>query len=256
MRLITSKDNPEYKNLRKLSQRKYREEQACFLAEGEKFLDYPESISQVILREDRQHDFPAGLPGVLETLVLPRGLFVQLSSQEHSQGVICLCKLHFSSPDPARDVTIIGEDIRDPGNLGTLLRTMDAAGFDQLILTRGSVDFTNEKCVRATMGSIFHVRVSYMDSASLLKWLESNKISLYATTLDASSRGYRKVKWDTPLALLLGNESRGVSESLLTNAREKVHIPIYGSAESLNVSISAAVLLYHLRSVLEDRSGN
>lgn len=255
MKQISSRDNPDFRQLLKLHQRRYREQTGLFLAEGEKFLDYPDQLDTVILSQDRTDQ--ARFSGIsCPVLELSPSLFKELSRQENSQGVIAVCRLSRGKADPKAQVTVVGDELRDPGNLGTLIRTMDAAGFDQLILTRGSVDAWNDKTVRASMGSIFHIRICYMSVEELNDWLRINRISGVTTSLNPGSLDYRAAIWDFPLALILGNESRGVSSALSTPSDLTVHIPIYGQAESLNVSVSAAVLLYQLRTSLEQLHGN
>jgi RNA methyltransferase, TrmH family len=139
-------------------------------------------------------------------------------------------------------LTVI-DGIQDPGNLGTIIRTSDAAGADGVILLPGTCDPFMPKTVRATAGSIFNVPVVRTDRADLLEWLAGNKIPLAVTSADAPKSVF-DTDLDVPVALAFGNEAQGVSGLLRKAADLILKIPIYGRAESLNVATSAAICLY------------
>ncbi len=242
--MISSRDNPFYKDLTHLSQKKYRDSSGRFLAEGLKFLDYPEYISHIIIDEAYKEKLtlPPGLPATY----LSSSLFHKLSSQEHSQGVIALCNKPKSDIEVLPDRIIALDTIKDPGNLGTIIRTMDAAGFPHLFLTRGSVDIYNDKTIRSSMGSIFSIHYTILQRDDMIHFLKNKGYSIIITSLDRASQDYRKIIWPKKFVLIFGNESLGVSEKFRESADQSVHIPIYGNAESLNIAISAAILMYSL----------
>ena len=134
--------------------------------------------------------------------------------------------------------------MQDPGNAGTIIRTADAVGADGVILLKGSVDVFGDKTVRSTMGSLFHLPVcTEVTAAELQEFLTGQKVTLYATALDASAKPHFTQDFRQGCAVVFGNEGNGVSAELLQQA-VKTYIPMYGEAESLNMGGSAAVVLY------------
>jgi len=139
---------------------------------------------------------------------------------------------------------VIVDGVQDPGNLGTILRTADAAGADAVIVTAGSTDPFSGKALRASMGSIFHLPLAVgICHADLLTAFGQAKVRLFATALEAASC-YLEADFRGSLAVVFGNEGKGVSTELLAHADRNLFIPIYGQAESLNVAAAAAVILY------------
>lgn len=139
---------------------------------------------------------------------------------------------------------VVLDGVQDPGNAGTIIRTADAAGASGVILTKGSVDIYDEKTVRATMGSLFHLPVvSGVSAEELTAWAKERGLQLYAAALDVAARPHFSCDFTKPTAIVFGNEGNGVSTELLAQA-ETVYIPMYGTAESLNVGTSAAIVLY------------
>ena len=143
------------------------------------------------------------------------------------------------------------DKVSDPGNLGTIIRTVDASGFKDIILTTGSVDCYNEKTIRSTMGSIFNVRISYLDEDKMIEFLREKNYKLIATALDKTSVPYTEMKLANKNAIIFGNEGNGIGEKLLKEADEKVIIPIYGTAESLNVAMACGIIIYKVRELLK-----
>lgn len=131
--------------------------------------------------------------------------------------------------------------------MGTIIRVADASGFKDIILTKGSVDCYNEKCVRSSMGSIFNMNIIYMEEETLLRYLKENNYKLHVTALESNSIEYTKMKLDNKNAIIFGSEGNGVSKTFLKSANEIIIIPIYGSAESLNVAIASGIILYKIK---------
>ncbi|KPD01469.1 putative TrmH family tRNA/rRNA methyltransferase [Geobacillus sp. BCO2] len=138
--------------------------------------------------------------------------------------------------------------VQDPGNLGTMIRTADAAGIDAVILGEGCADLYNAKVVRATQGSLFHLPVVNGDLAQWIARFKEQGIPVYGTALEKAV-DYRTVPLSSSFALLVGNEGSGIRPELLGLTTENVYIPIYGQAESLNVAVAAGILLYSLQAV-------
>ena len=139
---------------------------------------------------------------------------------------------------------VVLDRVQDPGNLGTILRTADAAGMDGVILLKGTVDAFSPKVVRAAMGSLFHLPIVMdVEEAAFLEFVASKKLSLCATALDATAKPHFAADFCRPSAIVFGNEGSGVSAQILERA-EKIYIPMFGEAESLNVAVSSAIVLY------------
>lgn len=250
MEFINSLDNSTIKRIKKLKQRKYREEEKKFLAEGRKFLDFDYQPELIILKENFEEI--ENINQKLEKfncrkLVVNDKIFKELTSQENSQGVILVYPYCTSDINSLQKNIVILDKVQDPGNLGTIIRVADAAGFKDILLTKGSVDCYNEKCVRSSMGSIFNMNIIYMEEVALLKYLKENNYKLQITALEKNSIEYTQMTLVDKNAIVFGSEGNGVSKEFLNSADECVIIPIYGSAESLNVAMASGIILYKVK---------
>ena len=141
---------------------------------------------------------------------------------------------------------LILEDTSDPGNLGTIMRTAEAAGVTGVIMTKGTVDIFNPKVVRSTMGSIFRLPFAYVeDLKEVIKELKKEGISFYATHLKGE-KSYKAIKYSDRSAILIGNEARGLSDEVADLADTYVLIPMQGRVESLNAAVAAALMMYEV----------
>jgi TrmH family RNA methyltransferase len=250
---INSLDNSTIKKVKKLKQRKYREEEKKFLAEGRKFLDFTYTPDLIILKENFE-DFE-NITTKLERfdcrkIVVNDKIFKDLTSQENSQGVILVYPYCETNIGKINNNIIVLDKIQDPGNLGTIIRAADAAGFKDIILTKGSVDCYNEKCVRSSMGSIFNMNIVYMEELQLIQFLKEKKYKFLVTALENNSIEYTDITLSEKNAIIFGSEGNGVSDNFLKVADETVIIPIYGSAESLNVAMASGIILYKVRELM------
>lgn len=253
MEFINSLDNSTIKKIKKLKQRKYREEEKKFLAEGRKFLDFTYTPDLIILKENFE-DFE-NITTKLERfncrkIVVNDKIFKELTSQENSQGVILVYPYCETNIEKINNNIIVLDKIQDPGNLGTIIRVADAAGFKDIILTKGSVDCYNEKCVRSSMGSIFNMNIGYMEELQLIQFLKEKKYKFLVTALENNSIEYTDISLNEKNAIIFGSEGNGVSSNFLKAADETVIIPIYGSAESLNVAMASGIILYKVRELM------
>lgn len=253
MEFINSLDNSTIKKVKKLKQRKYREEEKKFLAEGRKFLDFTYTPDLIILKENFE-DFE-NITTKLERfncrkIVVNDRIFKELTSQENSQGVILVYPYCETNIEKINNNIIVLDKIQDPGNLGTIIRVADAAGFKDIILSKGSVDCYNEKCVRSSMGSIFNMNIVYMEEFQLIQFLKEKKYKFLVTALENNSIEYTDITLSEKNAIIFGSEGNGVSSNFLKAADETVIIPIYGSAESLNVAMASGIILYKVRELM------
>lgn len=171
----------------------------------------------------------------------------KISDTETPQGIVALARYKTLQLDELRlkadPLIVITDGIQDPGNLGTIIRTSDAAGADAVIMLPDTCDAFMPKAIRATAGSIFNIPIIYSYADMLVKWLREENINLFVTDVKASEIIY-KADLTEPLAFVFGNEAHGVSEKLKDEADMLINIPIMGRAESLNVATSAAICLY------------
>lgn len=267
MEKIISSDNSSYKKFKKLKQKKYREELGLFLAEGHKFLDFNE-IPEAIIIKDSYYDeieervnkrfFDNSLNSDsnnnIKIYILDEKLFKELSTQENSQGIIFVYPVKNGSIESLENNIVVLDRVADPGNLGTIIRLCDAAGFRDILLTKGSVDCYNDKVVRSSMGSIFAMNIVYMEEKEVLSLLEERGYETFVTALAKDSINYNEIVLKGKNAIVFGNEGQGVSQNFLNIADNKVIIPIYGTAESLNVAVASGIMLYKVRELLNINS--
>nr|WP_068268564.1 RNA methyltransferase [Caviibacter abscessus] len=249
---IESKENKNYKLLKKLSKKKYRDENNIFIAEGEKFLEDNKNFTKIIISSDKFEYFndKYDLSKYDKITVLKTSLFNELSTQENSQGIIFIYSKNACSLSEISSDVIILDDVQDPGNVGTIIRTMVALEYKNLILTKGSVDVYTPKAVRASMGGIFNINVIYSKYDEIIKFLKNNNYRVFATALDNRSIDYRDIKLnDNKNAYIFGHEGGGISKTLLDISDYKTIIPISSNINSLNVSVASAVFLYKVREI-------
>jgi RNA methyltransferase, TrmH family len=250
----------EIKYLRSLQQKKNRDAERKFLLEGWRPL-------KDALESDFHIEMIAALPGANQNshhqsvlaLAKNRNIPVkelkevqlkQISDAVHSQGIIALVHQRIEIFDreylQSAKFIIACDTVSDPGNLGTILRTGDWFGVDAVLLSEGCVSLYNEKVVRATAGSIFHVKVfENIDFKTALPSLQSESFKVIATALDGKPIHSSAVQEKS--ILLLGSEAHGVNPDILQQADEVVSIPRFGKAESLNVGIACGIFLAHWR---------
>lgn len=254
MQVITSKDNEIIKNIRKLKEKKYRDMNHEFIIEGIKLIKEAVAeeakiklivvceeclkdgcLDQKLLYEIAKYDciyVNQKVFSVLTDVQNPQGLLAVIEKQDKEENI-----------NYKEDVIVVLDGIQDPGNLGTILRTIDSVGLSQVIVSKETADAYNPKVVRSTMGAIF--RVNIIESENLLETLKNTKKHKYkimATSLETKNSIY-DVDYHKKV-LVIGNEANGVSKEILDYANEKIKIPMLGKTESLNASVATAVILY------------
>ncbi|MBQ9063866.1 MAG: RNA methyltransferase [Blautia sp.] len=252
--MITSESNPQVKRVMQLCQKaKKRQEEGVFIAEGIKmFMEAPVNlVEKVYVSESAAgNDLVQGkitAEGLSDEIVSDR-IFARMSSTQTPQGVLTVVKKpDFSAAqilDKKDPLIIVLEDLQDPGNAGTIIRTAEGAGADGVFLTHGSVDITNPKVIRATMGSVYRVPVVYVRTLSeLLVKMKQKGIRSYAAHLKGSC-DYDRADFSGGTAFLIGNEGNGLSDEAAGMADTLIRIPMQGSVESLNAAMAAGILMY------------
>ncbi|WLR56118.1 RNA methyltransferase [Mesobacillus subterraneus] len=248
MKYIQSDKNPQVKQWKKLLTRKERDKSGMFLVEGfhlvEEALMQKENVEEIILSE--KTELPHGLDyGSIPVTVVTDEISRQLADTETTQGIFAVCQQPKNSETNGKRFLLI-DSVQDPGNLGTMIRTADAAGIDAVIVGKGSVDIYNPKVLRSAQGSHFHLPVLSGDLSQWMNKLQAENIPVYGTALENGVVFTEAEKGET-FALLVGNEGSGVNKDLLAKTTKNLYIPIYGKSESLNVAVAAGILLYYLK---------
>lgn len=250
-RFIESRHNPSIKDALMIKERK---REGYLLIEGEHTIEMAYTsgfkIKKVFFSKNyRNSDLLRKLAGMAETIEITERLMSLLSDTEHPQGLVAIVTYEASTLDTLsireEPLLIICDGIRDPGNLGTIIRTSDAAGADAVIILPGTCDPFMQKVIRASAGSIFNIPIVFSARDHLIKWLKSRKVTIIVT-VPSGKRTIYDLNMRGPIALVFGNEARGVSGELLAEAQEIVSIPILGRAESLNVAVAASVCIYEV----------
>ena len=254
--VIKSQDNLRYRGWQRLLKKKYRDREGRCLIEGDNLIEEADrngvKIHGIILKENapvRDRTRAVTDKGVPVT-VLSEKLFTTLSQTEASQGAIAEIEIpRFAEGDIERgrggggDIVVL-DRLQDPGNLGTIIRTADAAGFDGIICLKGTAEVWAPKVMRSAAGSVFRVPTVYVGGPKeLFELIGRTGKKLAVTAFDeAVSLWEAPVERDT--AIVIGNEAGGVSEELMRAADLKIKIPMYGEIESLNAAVAAGIIMY------------
>ena len=256
--MITSTGNSRIRELVKLKKSaKDRAKRDVFLVEGPKmFREIPRAhLMEAYASESflNSADGPELLrrTGVRAEAVAD-SVFQYLSDTQSPQGILAVVsQFHYSAEEllgkgePA--LVLVLENLQDPGNLGTIVRTAEAAGATGILMNRGCADITNPKVTRSTMGSLFRVPFAYTDNLERdLQEMKKRKVRLFAAHLQGSVGLYEE-RYAGPTAFLIGNESRGLTEETARLADRAVRIPMGGQVESLNAAVASSILMYEAR---------
>ena len=256
--MITSTSNEKIKHVAMLTKSaKARREEGTFVVEGERIVS--EVPQELFVECFATGDYIAGdrIKDVFSYDVTPtvvsETVFRKISDTKSPQGILCVCRrntvtlegLLGSKKDGGLKLLVL-EKIQDPGNLGTMIRTAEGAGFDAIIADEGTADVYNPKVTRSTMGSLFRVPVIYThDLPAAVDILKERSVRIYAAHLKGNV-DYRKAGYGDRTALLIGNEGNGLSDSISEKADVLVKIPMHGKLESLNAAVAAALLMYNV----------
>ncbi len=258
--MITSRSNPQLKAITTLlKKRSAREEERAFICEGRKMFfeilsQHPENLVKTYWSESGLaglSDEERELLAACEYETVSDEAFDAIAETVTPQGVIAIVRMpEYRVEDMiAGDTTklLLLESLRDPGNLGTILRTAEAAGMDGIILSADSVDAFNPKVVRSTMGAILRVPFCYAeDFPKTLETLRERGVKLYAAHLQGSVP-YTEAAYGKKVGIMIGNEANGLTDEATALSDVRIRIPMDGQAESLNAAVAAAILMYHVR---------
>lgn len=238
--LITSINNQTIKELDKLKQKKYRDLEQKFLIEGEHLVEEAEKsgvLEKIILLENSEYH------SNLEKIYVSKNVMKKLSSLDTPPNIIGVCKM-LSRKELGKKVLLL-DDIQDPGNLGTIIRSSVAFNVDSIVMSLNTVDLYNPKVIRSTQGMIFKINFIKDDLGQVIKNLKSKNIPIYTTNVNGGEN-IKNINSTDSYGLIMGNEGNGVKDEISTLADRKIYIPMNSKVESLNVSVAASILLYEL----------
>lgn len=245
--IIESVSNPLIKNIKKLKDKKYRKETGRYLIEGVNLcLEFLENTPEFLDVALATPEKAVLVQGKFPVTVVSERVFESIGETKTPQGLMIVGRIPEETPAFSdMNIVVYLDNVADPGNVGTIIRSADAFGADAVLMAPGCADLYNPKTVRSTMGSMFHIPVvcenSYLET---IKLCIDSGFTVITGSLDGAvlpeQIDFTKGKY----LLCLGNEAHGVSEELAALAGKKVKIPMPGKAESLNVAVAGAVLLY------------
>lgn len=243
MEHLSSLKNQKVQQWRSLKERKGRRETGCFMVEGRKMVEeaiasrFP--VEAILADAARIGDFD--LPGDIPLYTMPEHVLAAVCDTKTPQGIAAVVRMVNSAE--LGDKLVAMDGVQDPGNVGTILRTLDAFDFDGLLLLEGCADPWSVKTVRASMGAVFRRSVWCLQSAALPALLERSGLPLYGTALREDTEDVRAVSLDR-CAIAIGSEGQGLSAEVLAMCQKTLKIPMSERCESLNAAIAAAVLLW------------
>ena len=260
---ILSFQNPKIKHAKKLRERKYRDEYGQFFFEGvhllEELLKSYREPDEVFVTDEALIKYEE-LIGSLKTAAIhkiSRELYDKITDEQSPQGIFCICRMFDTFPDidcsdklyeymrSFKGGAVILDSVRDPGNIGTVIRTAASLGIDTVVVSRDSADIYNPKTIRATMGALFvsDITVVY-DLIAFVSCAVQNGINVYASLLDSSSVKLSDIKMNASDCFVIGNEGAGISEEVKDVCSHKLFIPMSGKTESLNAAAAASIIMW------------
>ncbi|MFQ9889621.1 MAG: TrmH family RNA methyltransferase [Streptococcus sp.] len=244
MEIIQSKQNASIKSARKLLQRKHRK--TSYLLEGWHLFEEAKASGAEILQVFVLEEMADRVANMSKVKLVSPEVLKELCETQTPQGIVVeVAKQSQALPDLSQEILLL-DDVQDPGNVGTMIRTADAAGYDGVFLSDKSADIYNQKTLRSMQGSHFHLPIYRGPILDMVEACRKQGIPVLATTLSDVSVDYKAVKTDGNFALVMGNEGQGISQEMAESADQLVHISMPGQAESLNVAVAAGILMFSL----------
>lgn len=254
MQIISSKDNEIVKQIKKLKDKKYRDIENAYIVEGIKLvkeaLQENANIKQIVLCDDCEKVENISKELMYEIakhncIYVTNKIFKYISEVQAPQGILAVIEKNNANGeiDYNEDIIVALDDIQDPGNLVTILRTVDSIGLKQILVSKGTADSYNPKVVRSTMGAIFRVKIIECENLEqTLKEIKKHKFKIVVSSLQTDNSVY-DIKYNKKV-VVIGNEANGVEKSIQEISDEKIKIPMLGKTESLNASVATGIILY------------
>lgn len=246
--IITSKENETIKHIKKLKEKKYRDEFNEYIVEGLRLVNEAikenVNIKNIIVCEDYLKDNEI-FECSLEKTYVNKIVFDSITEVKNPQGILAIIEKEGTdlNINYNEDVIVVLDNIQDPGNIGTILRTVDSVGLTQIIVSKGSADAYNSKVIRSTMGAIFRVKIIESENlVELLTNMQSKGYKVVSSILETDKTIY-DIDYNKSI-VIVGNEGNGISKEIIEISDEKVKIPMIGKTESLNASVATGIILY------------
>lgn len=264
MQVITSKDNETIKHIKKLKEKKYRDETNEYIIEGIKLIkeaiEEKIKIKTIVICEDCENQKYINQNVLYEIakyncVYVNSKIFNYITDVTNPQGILAVVEKgdSINNINYNKDIIIALDEIQDPGNLGTILRTLDSANLEQVIISKNTADPYNPKVVRSTMGAIFRLNIVRVENMlETLEHIRKKKFEVVVTSLDTKNSIY-DIEYKKKV-FVIGNESNGVSKEIQKMADRKVKIPMLGRTESLNASVATGIIVYeYVRNVINKK---
>ena len=254
MQVISSKENELIKHIKKLKDKKERDLSNEYIIEGIKLIQEAiqenAKIKQIIICDDceKTESIPKDLMYEIakqECIYVTNKVFDSITEVMNPQGILAIIEKQSKEIqiDDKQDIILALDDIQDPGNLGTILRTADSIGLTQILVSKGTADCYNPKVVRSTMGAIFRVKIiECEDLVKTLKEIKKHKFEIVVSSLQTDNSIY-DINYHKKV-IVIGNEANGVKKEIQDLADKKIKIPMLGKTESLNASVATGIILY------------
>ncbi len=238
--IYTSTDNKKIKELKKLNIKKYRDQSNLFLVEGEHLVleAYKKGLLEELFLEEN-----AILDLDVKTSYLSRNVIKFISELDNPSNIIGLCK-KVEKKEIGNKILVL-DNIQDPGNFGTIIRSAVAFNIDTIIVSNNTVDLYNSKVIRASQGMLFNINIIKKDLAVFIPELKNNGYQIYATKVNGG-KSLKTIEKMEKFAIIMGNEGAGVSDNLIDLADEYLYIDMNTNCESLNVAVATSIILYEL----------
>ncbi len=239
--LYTNKNNEKIKNIKKLNQKKYRDRDNLFLVEGEHLVleAYKTGkLKELILEQDEV------LPLDVETMYVTNDIINYISELNTPQNIMGICYKLDEQNDLGNRLLIL-DNVSDPGNLGTIIRSAVAFNIDTIVLSDDSVDLYNSKVVRATQGLLFHINIIKKNLSLFIPELKQEGYKIISTNVN-HGKSLKSIEKNSKFAIIMGNEGSGVKEEINELSDEFIYIDMNEACESLNVGVATSIILYEL----------
>ncbi|GAB6091873.1 TrmH family RNA methyltransferase [Furfurilactobacillus curtus] len=254
MEKIESLQNGRVKNWKKLATKKGREQSGTYLLDGwhlvKEAMAAQATVKTVMGTAAAWREYGDLMPRDLNALEISPEIAKTISDTVTPQGIfaeVAVPEAATALPDVVHGAWLFLDAVQDPGNIGTMVRTADAAGFAGVVFGRGTADQFAPKVVRAMQGSQFHIQLVTEDLYAALRYFKRSGLAVYGTKLDPTAVNFREVQSGADFGLIMGNEGNGMADQLGTLTKANLYIPILGQAESLNVAVAAGVLMFQLK---------
>mgnify|MGYP003289921791 CR=1 FL=1 len=239
MKEISSVNNDFIKNICKLKQKKYRDEERKFIVEGYHLVEEAKEYLKLVLITDIK-DKVEGVENILVT----KDVINKISQTQTPQNIVGICSYFDNSNIEYNGRILLLDDLQDPGNIGTLIRSSLGFGIDLIVLSKNSVDIYNDKLIRSTQGAIFKVKIIEEDLFKVINEIKNNNIKVFGTSLKDGTNlnSFEKIN---KYALVLGNEGNGVRQEVLDVCDKNIFIEMDRKLESLNVGVSGSIIMHY-----------